>query len=80
MKIEEMGYVKEMRQRLGLEPEDIELDGYIESLSPMERVRLIAGWYQGDEKWADAYKEYFESQGIYLTTDANATGIIWDEY
>jgi len=76
MKIEEMEFVEVMRQRLGLEPEDTELDYYIESLSPLERVRLIAGWYQGDEKWADIYKEYFESQGIYLTTDANANEII----
>ncbi len=45
MKIEEMGYVEAMRQRLGLEKDDTSCDAEIEQMDPMERVRLIVGWY-----------------------------------
>ena len=76
MTIEEMGYVDVMRQRLGLKKDDTRKDKVIESMEPMERVRLIAGWYHGNGLWADTYKEYFESQGIYLTTNPAADGII----
>lgn len=76
MTVEEMGYVDAMRQRLGIEKDDTSKDKSIEEMEPMERVRLIAGWYHGNGLWADTYKEYFESQGIYLTTNPDADGII----
>ena len=76
MTIEEMGYANVMRQRLGLKKDDTSKDGDIEKMQPIERVRLIAGWNHGDGLWADTYKEYFESQGIYLTTNPDADGII----
>ena len=76
MTIEEMGYADVMRQRLGLKKDDTRKDRAIEEMEPMERVRLIAGWYHGDGMWADTCKEYFESQGIYLTTNPDADGII----
>lgn len=76
MKIEEIAYVEEMRQRLGLEKDDTRKDKYIESLDQFQRVGLIVGWFHGSESWASKYKEYFESQGIYLTTNADADGII----
>ena len=76
MTVEEMGYVENMRQRMGLEKDDTSQDKAIEAMEPFERVRLIAGWFHGNGLWADTYKEYFESQGIYLTTDPEASGII----
>ncbi len=65
--IEELGYVEEMRQRLGLEKDDTSRDKEIEDMEPLKRVRLIAGWYLGDPNWADTFKDYFESQGLYLS-------------
>lgn len=76
MTIEELGYVPEMRQRLGLKEDDTKRDKEIEAMKPMERVRLVFGWYLGSGDWADTAKEYFESQGIYLTTNPEADGII----
>lgn len=69
-------YIKEMRQRLGFDEDDTTPDSEIEKMSPMERVRLISGWFQGDGLWADTYKWYFESQGLYLTTNPKADGVI----
>lgn len=76
--IDELGYVEEMRRRLDLDPEDTSCDADIVSMSPMQRVRLIAGWYHGSGSWADTWKEYFESQGIWLTTNPDADGVIND--
>jgi len=76
MKIDEMGYVDEMRQRLGLEEGDTRKDAEIESMSPLSRVRLIAGWFLGYDNWANTFKEYFKSQGLYLTTNPEADGVI----
>ena len=76
MDINELGYVEEMRQRLGLSRSNTCLDDRIEKMEPMERVRLIAGWINGDPAWADIWKEYFESQGLYLTTNPNAEGVL----
>jgi hypothetical protein len=42
--IEDLGYVEEMRQRLGNEPDDTSDDERILSMSPMRRVELLAGW------------------------------------
>lgn len=76
MTIDDLGYVEEMRQRLGVGENDTSKDSTIEGMSALERVRLIAGWYHGDGAWADSYREYFESQGLYLTTDPEANGVI----
>lgn len=74
--IDDIWNMEAMRQRLGLEENDTSRDNEILNMSPMERVRLIAGWYHGSESWADTYVGYFESQGVYLTTDPGANGII----
>lgn len=74
--INDIWNVEAIRQRLGLDENDTSRDSYILEMSPMERVRLIVGWYHGSEYWADTYVGYFESQGIYLTTDPGANGII----
>lgn len=71
-----MEYIAIMRQRLGYEASDNSHDEEIKKITPMKRVKLISGWYLGDERWAEYFKEYFESQGLYLTTDPNSKGII----
>lgn len=73
--MEQIPYIEEMRQRLGLDENDTSKDVFIEEMDPLERVRLIAGWYLGDGSWADTFMEYFQSQGIYLTTDQKAQRI-----
>ena len=78
IEIDDLGYVEAMRQRLGLDEKDTRKDDKIVAMTPMQRVRLIAGWYHGDESWADTWSGYFESQGLYLTTDAEANGVIHD--
>jgi hypothetical protein len=74
--IDDLGYVEEMRQRMGLDETDKSRDVDIVKMEPMDRVRLIAGWYLGSDDWADTFKEYFESQGLYLTTNPNAKGVL----
>ena len=74
--IDEIGYIEEIRQRMGLDENDTSADEEIEYMEPMERVRLLAGFYHGNDDWADTWKEYFESQGIYLTTNSDVDGII----
>lgn len=76
MTIDEIGYVEELRQRLGLAGDDDSKDSMIERMEPFQRVRMIAGWYLGDSNWGDTFKDYCESQGVYLTIDADANGII----
>jgi hypothetical protein len=76
MTVAEMGYVEEIRQRLGLERDDTSRDGEIERMSPIQRAGLVVGWFHGSESWARQYKEYFESQGIYLTTNADDPEVI----
>lgn len=76
MKIEELGYVPEMRQRMGLDEDCTDLDKDIECMTPMDRIGLIAGWYLGSDSWAGTFKEWCESQGVYLTTNPNADGVI----
>ena len=61
-------YIEILRMRLGLDENDTSRDAYINSLPPMRRVRMIAGWELGSEAWATQFEEYFESQGLYLTT------------
>lgn len=76
MEIEDIGYVEELRQRLGLEENDTSRDGYIMSLTPFERVQMLCGWYFGDPSWAGTLKSWCESQGIYWTADDNSNGVI----
>jgi hypothetical protein len=76
--IGELGYVEKMRQRLGLEEDDPKKDHLIIAMTPMQRVRLIAGYVLGDSGWADEFKDYFESQGLFLTTNPDADGVLKD--
>ena len=76
--IDDLGYVEEMRKRLGRKEDDSSIDSHILSMEPLQRVGLIAGWYHGYDSWAKTYKGYFESQGLYLTTNPEADGVIFD--
>lgn len=75
--IDEIGYLEEIRKRMGFNENDKSMDKDIEEMTPMERSRLVIGWYLGDGSWADTCKQYFESQGLYLTTNPEADGIIY---
>ena len=75
--VDEIGYLEEIRKRLGLDENDTSRDKDIVEMEPMERVRLFVGWYHGDGSWADKYKGYFESQGLYVTENPEADGIIY---
>lgn len=74
--IDEIGFLDEIKQRLEIELDDTSMDSEIENLSSLQRVRLIAGWELGDESWADTFKEYFESQCLWLTTNSDDPNII----
>lgn len=76
LEIDDLGYVEEMRQRLGLSKDDTSRDCDILEMSPIDRVALIAGWYAGSEQWVDTWRSYFESQGLYLTTNPEADGVL----
>lgn len=76
MEIEELGYVEEMRQRLGLDEDDKSRDAEIVAMTPIERVRLLAGWRLGSSEWADTFADLFQSQGLYLTTNPEADGVV----
>jgi hypothetical protein len=79
LEISDIGYIEEIRQRLHLEPNDTSMDEEILKMTPYKRAQLIVGWYHGDESWLTTYAEYLESQGIYLTTNSDDPGIIFEQ-
>lgn len=60
-------YIEDMRQRLGLEPDDASRDDYIESLQPIERLKMLCGWHIGDPSWAHAFIAWAEDAGFSVT-------------
>jgi len=76
--IEDIGHIEDIRGRLGVEDSenDTRRDNIILKMSAEDRVRAICGWHIGDESWYDTFKEYCGSQGIFLTTDPEANGIL----
>lgn len=73
---DEIGHVTAMRSWAGATESDEEYARQVISWPAMERVKLIWGWHLGDPSWALAAKEFFESQGLYLTTDPTARGVL----
>lgn len=65
-RLDSVGYLDNLRKRFT--GTDLELL----ALSPYKRAALLFGWELGSERWADTAREYFESQGIYLTSDETA--------
>ena len=59
-----IGYMKELRQRLGLEEDDISKDDDIKSMDSMDRVRMLCGWELGDTSWCDVFLGWMRSQGL----------------
>lgn len=57
-------YIKEMRQRLGLEENDTQRDAEIASMTPYARLRLLCGWFLGDPNWASSMLEWCNDAGF----------------
>lgn len=62
-------YIKEMRQRLGLEEDDPKRDAEIEDMAPMRRFALLCGWFLGDPSWATTVVEWARDAGLKITSD-----------
>lgn len=62
-------YIKDMRQRLGIEEDDDSRDGYIEGLSPMERLKLICGWNLGHPGHAAHILDWVKDAGYTVKVD-----------
>lgn len=74
--INELGFLSVMRLQLGVCADNYHLDDDILEMTPMARVRLISAWNHHDRYLADTFAGYFRSQGLYLTTNPNADGVI----
>lgn len=57
-------YIEDLRQRLGLEPDDASRDDYIAKLSPMERLKMLCGWHIGDPNWATTFLDWARDAGM----------------
>lgn len=67
MTIEEIGYLEELRQALGIESDSTSKDEEIVKMAPMDRMRLLFQWEFGDPSWADTIVGWFESQGFSIS-------------
>jgi hypothetical protein len=56
-------YIEEMRQRLGLEPDDEMCDGRIEKMEPIQRLEMLCGWHIGDPDWAYQFLNWARDAG-----------------
>lgn len=61
-------YIKEMRQRLGLEEDDTSRDAEIEDMTPIRRFNLLCGWYLGDIAWAQTIIDWQRDAGFTITS------------
>ena len=57
-------YIRDMRQRLGLEPDETRGDDAIRSMTPMERFKLLCGWHFGDPSWASTVIAWAKDVGF----------------
>lgn len=57
-------YIEDMRQRLGVEPNDTSQDVRIEAMTPFQRLKLLCGWYLGDPAWASHILEWAKDSGF----------------
>lgn len=62
----EFAYIKDMRQRLGLEPDDARRDTHIAAMSPLERFQLLCGWHLGDPGWASTMLAWAKDAGLHI--------------
>lgn len=57
-------YIGDMRQRLGLEPDDASHDAEIMQMAPARRLALLTGWHLGDPSWAQTFIAWAEDVGF----------------
>lgn len=62
-------YIEDMRRRLGLEAQDTTKDALIESMTPTQRLGLLAGWHLGYSGWDHTILNWVEDAGFKLTPD-----------
>ena len=75
--IGDIGYIEDIRRRIGILEDDTSCDDEILKMEPMERVRKLCGWNLGDEGWADSFHSWLESQGLWITANPEADGVIY---
>ena len=56
-------YIGDMRQRLGLHPDDSAKDAAIEGMTPLQRLELLCGWHFGDPLWAQSFLAWAADAG-----------------
>jgi len=71
--MEQCKYIADMRQRLGLEPDDISRDTEIEKMSPTDRLGLIAGWNLGYSGWEHTILNWVRDAGFKVSEAAKRT-------
>lgn len=60
-------YIKDMRQRLGLEPDDSSRDSDLEKMTETQKLGLIAGWHLGYSGWEHTILNWVEAAGFKVT-------------
>ncbi|MEW6343061.1 MAG: hypothetical protein AB1704_20560 [Pseudomonadota bacterium] len=55
-----------LRQRSGLKADDASIDAELHALSPLQKLRAVAGWEIGDPAWADQFLTWAKGCGIEL--------------
>jgi hypothetical protein len=65
--MKERRYIQEMRQRLGLQPDDTSRDVDIEKMSPTKRLSLLTGWHLGYDGWEHTILNWVEDAGFKIT-------------
>lgn len=49
------GERRDLRERLGVGPDDSSVDAVIDEMTPMDVVREYAAWHLGDGGWAETF-------------------------
>jgi hypothetical protein len=57
-------HIGQMRQRLGLKPDDKSQDDRIEKMQPIDRLKLLCGWHLGDPAWAHQFLNWARDAGF----------------
>lgn len=61
--------LEKIRQRNDLEENDKSNDEKFNSMSPIKKLRDVAGWELGDPDWANQFIEWAKDCGFEITTD-----------
>lgn len=60
--------LKRIRKRLDLDEQDDSQDGYINQMTPHQKLREVVAWELGDPDWADTILQWARDCG--MTVDA----------